>query len=146
MSSMRSRRARASRRFGSWCLYALVGSIALLCPMIASGATGDAFELVPDTAVLLNQSGSGGGNGGNTSSTTSRTNIFAPSAYVDYKRLGGEPTLVVDRYPFTPGQLGNEGTTDQYRDLGYYSAPLGLGTYSFFWKSDDLGQTWRLPP
>jgi hypothetical protein len=102
-------------------------------------------ELVPGTAVLLSQSGGGSGNGGNTSSTTSRTNIFAPSAYVDYKRLGGEPTVVIDRYPFTPGQFGNMGTTNQYRDLGYYSAPLGLGTYSFFWKSDDLGQTWRLP-
>src|SRR3954470_10744399 len=148
MSSMRSRRARASRRFGSWCLYALVGTIALLCPMIASGATGDAFELVPDTAVLLNQSGSGGGNGGNTSSTTSRTNIFAPSAYVDYKRLGGEPTVVVDRHPFTPGQFGNTGATDQFRDIAYFSAPLGVGFpgYSYFWKSDDLGKTWRLPP
>jgi hypothetical protein len=101
-------------------------------------------ELVPGTAVLLSQSSSSG-NGGNTSSTTSRTNIFAPSSYVDYKRLGGEPTVVIDRYPFRPGQFGNTTTSNQYRDLGYYSAPLGLGTYSFFWKSDDLGQTWRLP-
>jgi hypothetical protein len=93
---------------------------------------------VPGTAVLLNQSGSSG-NGGNTSSTTSSTNIFSPSAYVDYKRLGGEPTVVVDRYPFGPGQ---------YRDITYYSAPLGVGApgYSYFWKSDDLGRTWRLPP
>jgi hypothetical protein len=136
--------ARGSRWFKSRCLYAVAG-IALLCPVIAAGAGGEeGLELVPDTAVLLSQSG-GGGNGGNTSSTTSRTNIFAPSAYVDYKRLGGEPTVVIDRYPFTPGQFGNTGTTNEYRDLGYYSAPLGLGTYSFFWKSDDLGQTWRVP-
>jgi len=105
-------------------------------------------ELVPGTAVLLSQSGGGGGSGGNTSSTTSRTNIFAPSAYVDYKRLGGEPTVIVDRYPFAPGQFGNTTTTNQFRDIGYYSAPLGVGFpgYSYFWKSDDLGKTWRLPP
>ena len=53
--------------------------------------------------------------------------------------VGGEPTVVVDRYPFGPGQ---------YRDIAYYSAPLGVGFpgYSYFWKSDDLGKTWRLPP
>jgi hypothetical protein len=114
---------------------------ALLAAAVPAVAWGDnpITELVPDTAILLNQSGGGGGNGGNTSSTTSSTNIFSPSAYVDYKRLGGEPTVVVDRYPFTPGQ---------FRDIAYYSAPLGVGApgYSYFWKSDDLGKTWRLPP
>jgi hypothetical protein len=118
-------------------------ALAAALPTVALG-DGGVTELVPGTAVLLSQSGNGG-NGGNTSSTTSSTNIFSPSAYVDYKRLGGEPTVVVDRYPFTPGQFDNMTTTNQYRDLGYYSAPLGLGTYSFFWKSDDLGKTWRLP-
>jgi hypothetical protein len=123
-------------------LLALIGAI---CVGVVPAAAGDSItELVPNTAVLLNQSG-GGGNGGNTSSTTSSTNIFSPSAYVDYKRLGGEPTVVVDRYPFTPGQFGNTTTTNQFRDLAYYTAPLGLGTYSFFWKSDDLGKTWRVP-
>jgi hypothetical protein len=126
-------------------LYGLAAGAVFALPVTALAGSTDPFELVPGTAVLLSQSGGGGGNGGNTSSTTSKTNIFAPSAYVDYKRLGGEPTVIVDRYPFTPGQFGNIGTTNQYRDLGYYSAPLGLGTYSFFWKSDDLGKTWRLP-
>jgi hypothetical protein len=123
----------------------LVGvMLGLALPALATAGDDPITELVPGTAVLLSQSGSSG-NGGNTSSTTSKTTIFAPSAYVDYKRLGGEPTVVIDRYPFTPGQFGNTTTTNQFRDLGYYSAPLGLGTYSFFWKSDDLGQTWRLP-
>jgi BNR/Asp-box repeat len=128
----------------------LVAALLFSLAFVATAAGGDAgvTELVPDTAILLNQSGGGGGNGGNTSSTTSRTNIFAPSAYVDYKRLGGEPTVVVDRYPFTPGQFGNTTTVNQYRDIGYYSAPLGVGFpgYSYFWKSDDQGKTWRLPP
>jgi hypothetical protein len=128
---------------GAGLLAALTGCL-VFAPSAPAG-DGGITELVPNTAVLLNQSGGGGGNGGNTSSTTSSTNIFSPSSYVDYKRLGGEPTVVVDRYPFTPGQFGNTGTTNQYRDLGYYSAPLGLGTYSFLWKSDDLGKTWRLP-
>src|SRR4051795_3908191 len=125
----------------------LVAALLFSLAFVATAAGGDAgvTELVPDTAILLNQSGGGGGNGGNTSSTTSRTNIFAPSAYVDYKRLGGEPTVVIDRYPFTPGQFGNIGTTDEFRDLGYYTAPLGLGNYSFLWKSEDQGQTWRVP-
>ena len=125
-------------------------AIAAACFVFVPGALADdpLTELVPDTAVLLNQSGGGGGNGGNTSSTSSKTNIFAPSAYVDYKRLGGEPTVVVDRYPFTPGQFGNMTTTNQFRDIGYYSAPLGVGFpgYSYFWKTDDQGKTWRLPP
>ena len=128
---------------GAGLLAALTGCL-VFAPSAPAG-DGGITELVPNTAVLLNQSGGGGGNGGNTSSTTSSTNIFSPSSYVDYKRLGGEPTVVVDRYPFKPGDFGNTGTTNQYRDLGYYSVPLGLGTYSFFFKSEDLGKTWRLP-
>src|SRR5437868_10863832 len=58
-------------------------------------------QLVPGTAVLLDQSTSSG-NGGNVKSTSSSTNIFSPAAFVDYKRFGGEPTVVVGRYPF-PG-------------------------------------------
>src|SRR5256885_1893788 len=104
-------------------------------------------ELVPGTAVLLNQSTSSG-NGGNTSSTTSSTNIFSPASYSDYKRSGGEPTVVVDRYAFKPGQFGNTGATDQFRDLDYSCAPVGVGYpgASFFWRSTNIGQTWRLPP
>src|SRR5438105_4371319 len=114
MGSTRSRVAWRSRA-ATMRLYIVAGLAALVCPLAATGASSDGIELVPGTAVLLSQSGGGGGNGGNTSSTTSMTNIFAPSAYVDYKRLGGEPTVVVDRYPFAPGQLGNTGTTNQFR-------------------------------
>src|SRR4051812_25729378 len=66
-------------------------------------AAGDSplLELVPNTAVLLAKvSSGGGGNGGNTSSTSNATNIFAPASYVDYHQIGGEPTTVVDHYPF----------------------------------------------
>src|SRR5881296_3428654 len=66
----------------------------------AQSQTGDIIELLPGTAILLDQS-SGGGSGGNATSTSSSTNIFSPAAFVDYKRFGGEPTVVVDRYPFT---------------------------------------------
>lgn len=92
----------------------------------------------------------GGGNGGNTSSTTSRTRTFSSAAYVDYKRRGGEPTGVVDRYPF-PGESSDPqaqcagGAQQCFKDLVYASAPEGLPGYSFFWKSDDLGGTFRLP-
>src|SRR5213592_3063916 len=93
-------------------------------------------QLVPGTAVLLDQSTSSG-NGGNAKSTTSSTNIFSPAAFVDYKRFGGEPTVVVDRYPFN-------GT---FKDLVYVSAPQGFAEprYSTFYKSTDLGQTFRVP-
>ena len=64
-------------------------------------------ELVPGTAVLLNQSSSGGGgNGGNAKVASSATNIFAPAVFVYYKRFGGEPTVIVDRYPFLEGSVG----------------------------------------
>jgi nucleoid-associated protein YgaU len=79
-------------------------------------AAGDITELVPGTAVLLDQS-SGSGSGGNVKSTSSATNIFSPVAFVDYKRFGGEPTAVVDRYPFSNGT---------FRDTVYVSAPQGF--------------------
>jgi hypothetical protein len=130
---------------------ALLAALALSIGIpAATAAGGDPFELVPGTAVLLSQSSGGGGNGGNTSSTTSSTNIFSPSSYVDYKRLGGEPTVIVDRFPFPgtnvdPAAQCPTGQTTCLKDLNYYTAPLGLGTYSFVWKSDDLAKTWRLP-
>jgi hypothetical protein len=101
----------------------------------AAGAGADPFELVEGTAVLLSKAtAGGGGNGGNTSSTTSRTHIFSPSVFVDYKRFGGEPTVTVDRYPG-----GN--------DVTYVSGPNGFAFphYSPFFKSDDLGETFRIP-
>jgi len=99
----------------------------------AGGAASDPFDLVPGTAVLADNFGSGG-NGGNTSSTTSSTNIFSPSVFVDYKRFGGEPTVTVDRYAG-----GN--------DVTYVSGPNGFAFphYSPFFKSDDLGETFRIP-
>src|SRR5437016_1167160 len=108
------------------------------------------IELVPGTAVLLNQS-SGSGSGGNVKSTSSSTNIFSPAAFVDYKRFGGEPTVVVDRYPFAPGQFGCPGAPNTTpcppRDIAYQSAPQGFvfPRYSNFFKSDDLEQTFRVP-
>src|SRR5205809_6814589 len=102
----------------------------------AQSQTDDIIELLPGTAILLDQS-SGGGSGGNATSTTSSTNIFSPAAFVDYKRFGGEPTVVVDRYP-------SNGT---FKDIVYVSAPQGFvePRYSTFYKSTDLGQTFRVP-
>src|SRR5213076_2726735 len=115
----------------------------------ASLAVAAVIQLVPGTAVLLNQS-SGSGSGGNVKSTTSSTNIFSPAAFVDYKRIGGEPTVVVDRYPFAPGPFGCPNTATSPcppRDIVYVSAPQGFlfPHYSNFFKSDDLGQTFRVP-
>src|SRR5438067_4741964 len=112
----------------------VVGLVGLMLVLVctASGAS-DPFDLVPGTAVLADNFG-GGGNGGNTSSTTSSTNIFSPSVFVDYKRFGGEPTVTVDHYPG-----GN--------DVTYVSGPNGFvfPHYSPFFKSSDLGQTFRIP-
>src|SRR3954469_19457353 len=90
-----------------------------------------------------------GGKGG-TTATTARTHTFSSAAYVDYKRRGGEPTVTVDRYPF-PGDSSDafaqcpSGQSTCFKDLSYVSPPEGLPGYSFFWKSEDLGATWRLP-
>src|SRR5947207_10221189 len=93
-------RAFNPRVFLAFILFSIGASLALA----AAG-----IQLVPGTAVLLSNSSGGGGNGGNTSSTTSSTNIFSPSVFVDYKRFGGEPTVAVDRYPFTSNvTIGNK--------------------------------------
>jgi hypothetical protein len=110
-------------------------AVVLAFPMAARADT-PVTELVDGTGVLLDQSSSSSGSG-STSSTTSRTNTFTPGTYVDYKRLGNEPTVTVDRYPFASGR--------QYRDLTYVSAPQGVGEWSLFFKSDDLAATFRLP-
>ena len=128
----------------------LVGALSVLAlalPMVASAST--TLKLVPGTAVLLTKSGSGP-----LSSTSSNTNIFSPSVYVDYKRFGGEPTVTVDRYPF-PGSPVTGGPRFQcpagqtmcFKDVIYASSPNGFAFphYSPFWKSDDLGQTFRVP-
>src|SRR5919198_1013615 len=110
-----------------------LGLLAALAAVSAGGAASDPYDLVPGTAVLADNFSSGG-NGGNTSSTTSSTNIFSPSVFVDYKRFGGEPTVTVDRYAG-----GN--------DVTYVSGPNGFvfPHYSPFFKSSDLGQTFRIP-
>src|SRR5919201_2139197 len=124
----------------------LIAAPAILAALLPTVAAADVTELVPGTAVLLDQS-SGSGSGGNSTSTSSSTNIFSPAAYVDYKRFGGEPTVVVDRYPFTSGQFGCASATCAPRDIVYQSAPQGFVAprYSNFYKSDDLGQTFRVP-
>jgi hypothetical protein len=118
---------------------------AALIGFAPAAAAEDITELVPGTAVLLNQSSETSSGGGQQKSTSSTTNIFSPAAYVDYKRFGGEPTATVDRYPFLPGQFGS--TTTQFRDITYQSAPQGtvFPRYSNFWKSQDLAQTFRVP-
>lgn len=128
-------------------LVVIAAVAAFAVPTLAYGDTGGVTELVPGTAVLLTQSTSTSGNGGNTSSTTSSTNIFSPAAYVDYKTFGGEPTTAVDHYPFVPGPYGFGATTTSYRDLVYVSNPLGVGYpgFSEFYKSNDGGQSFRLP-
>jgi hypothetical protein len=132
---------RKSRLF----LVALV--TALLLP-VAARADDPVTELLDGTAILLSQSGS---TSGATSSTSSMTNIFTPSAYADYKRRGGEPTVTVDRYKLTGALAAQQCPATQtscYRDVTYTSAPQGFAYphYSLVWKSVDLGATFRLPP
>jgi hypothetical protein len=105
----------------------------------------DVTELVPGTAVLLSTSSSGSGG---TSSTSSKTAIFSPAVYSDYKRFNAEPTVTVDRYPFVPGPFSFGATTPEFRDLTYTSAPQGVAFpgHSQFWKSDDLARSFRVPP
>lgn len=149
---------------------AALAAVVLGMVLFVPNALGDGvLELVPNTAVLLsNTTGSGsGGNGGNTSSATNATNIFSPASYVDYHEIGGEPTTVVDRYQFGPGAMPScallgsaapgtntncqaqakcpTGQTTCYHDFVYVSNPIGLPTYSEFYKSSDGGQTFRVP-
>jgi hypothetical protein len=75
--------------------------------------------------------------------------VFSPPVYVDYKRQGGEPTTVVDRYPFPGSSCPNGSGMDNgscFRDLAYVSAPQGFAFphFSYFWKSSDLGQSFRV--
>jgi hypothetical protein len=113
--------------------------------LIPTMAWAFSVTLVSGTNVLLGKSGG-------SSSTTSRTNIFSPAAYADYKRFGNEPTVTVDRYPFpglnTSATARCSGTaTTCYKDTTYVSGPNGFADphYSPFFKSDDLGQTFRVP-
>jgi hypothetical protein len=133
-----------SARLGSPIFIFATLLLALALPMAVLAST--VLNLVPGTAVLLSKSGSGP-----LSSTSSNSNVFAPAAYVDYKRFGGEPTVTVDRYPFSGAAAQRFCPTGQAtcpaRDAVYASAPNGFAYphYSPFWKSDDLGQTFRVP-
>ena len=131
------------RRFLGVTVFTVIALVSAAMPSIAGG---DIIDLIPDTGILLDQS-SGGGSGGNTTSTSSSTNIFSPAAFVDYKRFGGEPTAVVDRYPFTSAAQCTPKPTPCFRDTVYVSAPQGFvePRYSTFYKSSDLGQTFRVP-
>jgi hypothetical protein len=120
--------------------------------LLPSGAlAADIIELVPGTGVLLSQGSDGGGSGGTGTVASSNTTIFTPSAFVDYKRFGGEPTVVVDRYPFAGAAATKFCPTGQTscpaRDIVYQSAPNGFvfPHYSQFYKSDEQpsGQSFR---
>src|SRR3954452_17084924 len=134
-------------------LAALIGALVISCLTAATAAAENPIEEAGHSlygrATQVVAGGSDGGTGG-TTATTPRTRTFSSAAYVDYKRRGGEPTGVVDRYPF-PGASGDpfaqcaSGQTSCFKDLVYVSAPEGLPGYSFFWKSEDLGGTFRLP-
>ena len=76
---------------------AAIGATTLLFSAAPASAEDGVIKLVTGTVVLLSNSGGSGGGG---SASTASTNIFSPAVYVDYKRLGAEPTVVVDRYPF----------------------------------------------
>src|SRR5881409_2346097 len=132
------------RRFLGVTVFTVIALVSAAMPSIAGG---DIIELIPDTGILLDQS-SGSGSGGNATSTSSSTNIFSPAAFVDYKRFGGEPTAVVDRYPFFDAACtAISKPSPCFRDTVYVSAPQGFvePRYSTFYKSTDLGQTFRVP-
>jgi hypothetical protein len=127
----------------------LAAALALALP--AGAAADDPItELLEGTAVLVSTGSSGSGA---TSSTSTYTHIFSPATYADYHHRGGEPTVTVDRYPFT-GEAATKfcptgQTTCPARDIVYYSAPQGFAfpQFSYFLKSDETlsGQTFRLP-
>src|SRR3989475_8791098 len=74
-------------------------SMMLGFPLPFAQSQTDIIELIPNTAILLDQS-SGSGSGGNATSPSS-TNTFSPPSFVDYKSFCGEPTGVFVPYPFT---------------------------------------------
>src|SRR3954452_16408982 len=135
----------------------LIGAVVMSCVGATTAAADEspaaeaAGSMFHRAGQVLAAGGSGGGSSqGGTTATTPRTRTFSSAAYVDYKRRGGEPTVAVDRYPF-PGSSTDpfaqcaSGQATCFKDLAYVSAPEGLPGYSFFWKSEDLGGTFRLP-
>ncbi len=136
-----------ARRRGT--LLALFAFLAVAVPTVAFGDT-EVPVLLPGTGVLLDQSSATTSSGtGATSSTSTMTNIFAPPAYVDYKRAGTEPVVTVDRYPFTSGTYKGKSCsiiTPCYKDAVYVDSTEGFGypAYDFFWSSQNLGQSFHL--
>ncbi|MFL6010742.1 MAG: hypothetical protein ACJ734_02995 [Gaiellaceae bacterium] len=132
------------------CVALLCVFVAVLIPSIASGDGGELIDtLVPNTAVLLDASTSGG-SGGTSTVASSNTTIFTPSAFADYKRFGGEPSVTVDRYPFPGTNASTEaqcagGASSCFKDITYESAPQGVVQphYSQFYKSTDLAASFR---
>src|SRR5919205_155028 len=103
----------------------VLGLLALTLTLATTaGGASDPFELVPGTAVLASNFSSGGGNGGNTSSTTSTTNVT----------VGNKTLTCTTAAPCFP-------------DFTYVSGPNGFAFphYSPFFKSDDIGETFRIP-
>src|SRR5881398_234037 len=123
----------------------LIGAMVALALVFASAAAAaTTLNLLPGTAVLLSKSGSGP-----LSSTSTSTNTFSPAAYADYKHFGGEPTVVVDRYPVTTGTINGKSCSSAspcHPDYAYACSPQGFVEphYSTFLKSSDLGQTFRV--
>src|SRR3954451_627359 len=113
-------------------ILSLVGAalLAVVVPTALAGGDVGVPELVPETAVLLDQAATGtSGNGGNTSSTSTMTNIFSPPTYVDYKRIGTEPVVKVDRYPITTGTYNGKACTETapcYSDMVYVDSTEGF--------------------
>src|SRR2546421_6080044 len=119
----------------------LATALGMLLPTAASADV--ITTLLPGTAVLLSQSGNGA-----LSSTSSSTNTFTPGTLADYKHFGGEPTTVVDRYPFISGNVAGQAcsqTKPCQPDFAYVCSPQGFvfPHYSTFLKSSDRGQTFR---
>src|SRR2546422_4409090 len=75
-------------------------SMMLGFPLPFAQSQTDIIELIPNTAILLDQS-SGSGSGGD-ATPTAATKHFFPPAVVRYKNFRGEPTGVAFRDPLTP--------------------------------------------
>jgi len=143
-------------RRGALVTLLLAGTLAMVPVQRALADAGTVTDFVPGTAVLLDQTTTSSGSGG-TVATSTQTNTFSPPVYVDYKRRGSEPVVSVDRYPYpipTSGDLsklcpGGVDTTAGacYKDNAYVDSTEGFvyPGYSFFYKSDNRGQTFHLP-
>jgi len=131
--------------------FTIASILGLLAPFVVEADS----QLLPGTAILLDQTTTSSSSGG-TTATSTMTNTFSPPTYADYKRTGTEPTTTVDpnAYPLPPNPQDYAsqcpaGTTATgcYRDTVYDSTANGFvyPAYGFFLKSDNMGQTFHLP-